>query len=162
MKPAAIAGSFADVKFVRTRSVMQIVVEIPIEHADAALAALGGVPQPGAERPVAVARLDANATVAQPPDSGAGANPSPAATVAPQVWAEMKPSKQAGIRCNDVRFQRWLGAMTVGHAADIVRGKCCIDSRGELDRDEKAAREWRAMDGEYRAWIETEGREDFL
>lgn len=164
MTAAAIAGTFHDCRPVKSRGQFQIVIEVPIELADDALRALGGVPQQGKERWVAVALLDPskNATVAQPPDSGAGADPSPAATVAPQAWAEMKPSKQAGIRCSDVRFQCWIGALTGHHAADIVRGKCNVGSRGELDRDKKAAREWRTLDGAYRAWLETQGREDFI
>jgi len=166
MTAAAIAGSFADFRPVKSRSVAQLIIEVPIEHADAALAALGGVPQPGHERPVAVARLTI-ATGAQPLDSGAGADPSPAAPVAQLepnhiAWADMRPSKQAGIRCNDVRFQRWIGALTGYHAADIVRGKCNVGSRGELDRDEKAARAWRSLDDQYYAWLETQGREDFI
>lgn len=57
--PAAIFGSLADFKLVKTRSVVQFIVEVPIEQADVALATLGGIPLPGVERPVALARLNA-------------------------------------------------------------------------------------------------------
>lgn len=56
--PAAISGSLADFRIVKTRSVVQFIVEVPIEQADVALATLGGIPLPGVERPVALARLN--------------------------------------------------------------------------------------------------------
>ena len=46
----AVLGTFADCKILKTRSVLQIIVEIPIEQADEALKALGGIPQPSEER----------------------------------------------------------------------------------------------------------------
>jgi hypothetical protein len=45
-EPAAIQASFADFRLIKGRKQAQIILEIPIEGADAALAALGGIPQP--------------------------------------------------------------------------------------------------------------------
>lgn len=64
--PAAIQATFSDFKTVKTRSVAQLVFEIPIEQADMALKALGGVPQPQAEQWVAVARLNEKAVQSDP------------------------------------------------------------------------------------------------
>src|SRR4051794_33494293 len=68
--PAAIQGTFADFKLVKTRRTVQIVIEVPIEQADQALAALGGLPQPAEEKWVAVARINGAATFIEhlPPD----------------------------------------------------------------------------------------------
>lgn len=53
---AAIQGNYADFKLVKTRSVCQLVIEIPIERAEQAIKAFG-IPQPGSEIAVAVAKL---------------------------------------------------------------------------------------------------------
>jgi hypothetical protein len=65
MTAAAIKGCFSDFKLIRTRSVCQIVIEVPLEQADAALAALGGLPRPEQERWIALARIDLNAVKKQ-------------------------------------------------------------------------------------------------
>ncbi|MGX7706351.1 hypothetical protein [Methylobacterium sp. Gmos1] len=56
-----IAGTFADFKLIKGRKVAQIVVEIPIEQADAIVAALGGLPNPAVERWVAMAPVNMEA-----------------------------------------------------------------------------------------------------
>lgn len=53
----AIAAVFADAKSIKTRSVYQLIFEIDIAQADAALQYLGGIPQPGNERWAVIARL---------------------------------------------------------------------------------------------------------
>ncbi len=57
MSHAAFSGSYCDLKFIKSRSVAQVVVEIPIEQAAAFIAAFGA-PEPSKECPVAIARLD--------------------------------------------------------------------------------------------------------
>lgn len=54
--PAAVSGTFSDLKMVKTRSVVQMVIEVPIERAGEVTDAFGW-PQPGSEIHVAVARL---------------------------------------------------------------------------------------------------------
>jgi hypothetical protein len=70
-RPAAFDAVFSDFKLVKTRSSAQLVLEIPIERADAVLAILGGVPQPGKEVSVAVARLMGNEAPVPPRDTEA-------------------------------------------------------------------------------------------
>lgn len=53
---AVLSGTYSDFKIVKTRSVFQMVIEGPIERAAEAVA-MFGVPQPGQEIHVAVARL---------------------------------------------------------------------------------------------------------
>jgi hypothetical protein len=66
-EPAAIQASFADFRLIKGRKQAQIILEIPIEGADAALAALGGIPQPQSDRWVAVARLNGASTINEKP-----------------------------------------------------------------------------------------------
>lgn len=54
VRDGAIQCDFVGIKPVPTRSAFQIILEITIEEADAAMKALGGMPIPGANRPVIV------------------------------------------------------------------------------------------------------------
>src|SRR3954471_1246437 len=64
MTDAAVTqGTFADFRLIKGRKVAQLVFEVPIEQADQALAALGGLPQPATEAWVALARLETKAKV---------------------------------------------------------------------------------------------------
>src|SRR4051812_4591789 len=64
MTDAAVTqATFSDFRLVKGRKVAQLVFEVPIEQADQALAALGGLPQPATEAWVALARLETKAKV---------------------------------------------------------------------------------------------------
>lgn len=54
-----ICATFSDFRLVKGRKVCQLVCEVPLEQADAALAALGGLPNPHAERWVGIVPLKA-------------------------------------------------------------------------------------------------------
>ncbi len=143
---AVIDGCFAEAKAVKTRSTFQIVVEVPIERADEALKALGGWPQPGQEKPVAVALLR----------SGGDAQPEPKED---KPKAPMKLSQQAGMLCNDPVFQRFVseqyfaGApINTDEVVEVVRHRCEVQSRSEFDTDEAAARRWRKLHADFEAW----------
>jgi hypothetical protein len=135
---AILTGCFADFKLVKTRSVAQIVVEVSIEEADRALTLLGGLPRPGHEQHVAVARLNMRAE----PKGKRGSL-----------------AQQAGILCGDARFAAFL-METHPHivAADpalAVREICGVDSRAEFDKDETAGQRWRQLKGAFDAWLLT-------
>lgn len=138
--PAAIAGTFADFKLIKTRSACQLVIEVAIENADAALSALGGVPQPGQEKPVAVARLepeageDAQEAMGATPVQSGSRSPGPAEpdvdtngdrrpeTGASEDAGRSRPSlgtarsQECGRFCNDAEFQAFLQDV---HTEDI-------------------------------------------
>jgi hypothetical protein len=149
---AVITGTFADFKLIKTRSTAQMIIEIPIEAADAALRTLGGVPKPGSETSVAIARLNPNRTLASGPNTFAkGLNldkPAP-----PSL------ARDAAICCNDERFQRFLrsqhgfkGATDPDEAAVAVRSICTVASRKELDADPAAAERWKELRIEFEGW----------
>jgi len=143
-KPAAFSGSFADFKTVRTRSVCQIVIEVPIEQAGAALEALGGIPVPGKEPWVAVARL-----MEKPQEE-----PVSRATPASKSLAT-----RAGILCNDPIFWQYLSE-TFGYAeltceanaAAALRHHIGIASRRDLDTDRGAAARFSDLDSRFRQY----------
>lgn len=56
--PAAFGACYSDFKLVRTRGVIQLIFEVPIEKADHALQALGGMPAQGASTWFAIAKME--------------------------------------------------------------------------------------------------------
>ena len=154
---AAISGTFADFKLVKTRSAAQVIVEIPIEAADQALAALGGLPQPGQEKHVAVARMSGKreANDAEPIKER-------------RKFEDLKRSQQAGMLCAEKRFQAFLREVhrvnflssfgsTEGEriAATYVRKRCNVNSRSQFDTNKEAAAKWDALQSEYVQWCRT-------
>lgn len=135
---AGISGTYSDLKLVKTRSVVQIVVEVPIEQAEAVVRAFG-IPQPGKEIPVALARLS-------------------------ERPAEPKPKKgslaqRAAILCGDPVYQRFLSEQfrnlhvsNPDAAATVTRDMCKVKSRAEFDTDPEAAKRWDAVWGAFQAW----------
>jgi hypothetical protein len=148
-QPAAIQATFSDVKLIRSRKVCQLVLEIPLEQADAALSTLGGIPQPHSERWVALARLN-------------GYAPEPKPDKEKQRWEDLKLSMQAGIRCSEPAFWEFVrkevrGARDVrdeATAANWLRWLLGIDSRSGLNDNPAAAERWRDLDRSYQAWLQ--------
>jgi hypothetical protein len=138
---AVIAGSFADIKSVKSRSVVVLMIEVPIERA-ADVVAMFGYPQPGEEVPVAVARL-------MPLNPEAPVAP-PAPEKSKRGWDELSHAQQAGIVCGEVGFHRWIKVETPDEAAAWVREHCGVTSRRELDTNETAATAWNRLVGRYR------------
>jgi hypothetical protein len=137
--PAAVQGSFADFKLVKTRKTAQIIIEVPIEQADQALAALGGLPQPATEAWVAIARLETKERVV------------------PLKPDNTKLSFEAVQRCRDLLFWRYLCSAgwqvsNENDAAETVRLICGISSRSGLNTDPEAAMAWRRLDSQFLAW----------
>lgn len=143
--PAAISGTFSDLKTVKSRSVVQLVIEVPIEQGAAVIEAFG-FPQPGAEVHVAVARLvAAPATIEHQPKEEKPR----------RKFDTMPRSQQAGIRCSEMAFWRFLNenygqeVNSAESAAALVRQICHVASRAELDR---------GLIGESTAWDHLEAR----
>jgi hypothetical protein len=136
-EPAVTSGCFSDFRLIKGRKVAQIVIEVPIEQADQALAALGGLPQPAEEKWVAIARLETKAKVQQ-------------------LKAETKLSLEAVMRCKDPQFWKFLEVNSEQEAAERVRRVCQIDSRSGLNADPVAASLWRGLDAHFLAWKQGE------
>lgn len=107
---------------------------------------------------------DASVQAAAPAETASATKPavdSPASHKERLDWAALSPTKQAGMRCNDVRFQRWLGATDSEGAAELVRARCGCRRR-DFPLDHGATVIWQKIDADFRAHLETEGREPFL
>lgn len=149
----AVLATFSDAKTIKTRSVLQIVLEIPIEQADEAVRLLGGFPQPASERWVEVVLHEH----ASKPTSA----PAKPKDKTPEKWADMKPSKQAGIRCNEPEFWNYLNTTldyTISsseHCAVVVRKVCKVASRSEFDTQALARQRWAMVESGYDAFKQT-------
>jgi hypothetical protein len=159
MTRAAFQGYYSDLKFIKTRSVAQVVIEIPIESGDAFVQAFG-TPNPASEVLVAIARMNAPVVTEEPK-----------ALAAPErrSWDQLRPSQQAGIRCGEIAFQKYLKEVRPAHwkrasfdsamdtdakrAAECVREICGVSSRSELQKDDRAAAKWQGLKNEFDVWM---------
>ncbi|NNM75013.1 hypothetical protein [Enterovirga aerilata] len=149
--PAAISGTFADFRTVKGRKVAQLVIEIPIEQADAALHALGGVPRPDDPKWVAVARLNSGLSKATDSDP----------EVAPKrSFASLPPAQQAALQCRREAFWRFLreeynqpSVQDEESAAAVVRSICKVTSRSEIATGSTAAAAWFRVNEHFGFWM---------
>lgn len=153
---AAFQATFSDFKLIRGRKVAQVVLEVPMEKADEALSALGGLPRPDAERWVAVARLVPGAEKAV---GGQTAEPLPTEPKERKPFDSLPYAQQSALKCSDEAFQRFLVEMHEAEpgeegAADAVRAYCGVASRSEIKANTQAAGAWRDLLGRYRLWME--------
>lgn len=133
--PAVFRGSYSDLKVVRSRSVVQVVIEIPIEQSAGFVAAFG-MPQPGAEVPVALALMKPESKADKPK----------------QHWSQMLRSQRAGIRCSDLKFQLWMSKRYPRadcDTAELVRRFCNVKSRADLNEDRDAAERFDKLDAQF-------------
>jgi predicted metalloenzyme YecM len=131
---AVTQGTFADFRLIKGRKVCQIVIEVPIEQADQAVAALGGLPQPATEAWVAIARLETKERVV------------------PLKPDNTKLSLEAVMRCREQLFWKYLDVSNENEAAEEVRRICKTSSRAGLNTDPDAAKHWRSLDSQFLAW----------
>jgi hypothetical protein len=121
--PAAIRGTFSDFRLIKGRKCAQIICEIPIEEADAALSVLGGIPQPASERWIALAPL--NITSIKPAQEK-------------RRFENLSPlCKRASDAMSLCYFWRYCG----------------VPSRSNLNLDPKAAAKWQELDARYMLWL---------
>lgn len=136
--PAAFEATYSDWKLVKSRKVVQIVLEVPMEKADLAYQVLGGMPDHAAEAWLAVAKLDK--TKVQE-------------TKQPRRWNELSVAEQAGIRCNEKAFLEFIRdsfqyqVANASEAAWWLRDRFSVESRKDIPRDK-----WEALDNEYQIW----------
>lgn len=129
----SVLATFADFKTVKSRNVVQLVLEVPIEQANQALQRLGGVPTPGQESWVGVARVEENAARHE----------------------TRSLAQYAGALCSQPNFRAFCDQIWPDHkpgAEQAVREWCEIDSRSELDTDPRARAKFEAMMQNFRAW----------
>jgi hypothetical protein len=155
--PAAISATFSEWRMVKSRKVLQLVFELPLEKQGEVLAVLG-VPLPDAESWVAIAPL--NLGKEAPARDERRARASELGKARYRASPEME---QALIRAarlpKDERFQRWVaqknGRAPEIHAmefvaADYIRSSCCRgESRKLIAEDRECFDRFIAMESSY-------------
>lgn len=143
--PAAFKATYSDLKFIKSRKVAQVMLELPIEQADAFVKAFG-TPNPASETWVAIARLDLSKT--QEPEK------------AKRKFDELPLSQQAALLCNREAFWRFLDSHYQNiHVADeqsaaaVLRDMCGVLSRSEIDSSHGAAERFKSLSSEFDAWL---------
>jgi hypothetical protein len=139
MASAAISGDYVDLKFVKGRKVAQIVIEIPIEAANAFVQAFG-TPSPAEGVPVALARL-------QTPKS------EPEVTKPHRRMNELPLPQQAGILSNDLRFAKFVEER---HGSKdpvaFIREHCRVASRSQLEMNKEVTARFYELRAEFDVW----------
>ena len=139
MNESIFRATFSDIKTIKTRKVVQFVFEIAQEQANHALDCLGGLPRSDIDTWVAIAKLQTVETQLEPKK--------------PRQWSQIPPSQQAGIRCQDPEFLKWLGGafgiFTADESAGWIRDKCKVSSRSQLDTHQNAQELWYQIDQEF-------------
>ena len=139
-----IKATFSDCRLVKGRKVFQLVFETPIEAADDALAALGGLPRPDIEKWFGIVALDLSKAVNDPPEKP---------NSAPRNFADLPAPQQAALRCNDPNFQKFLVSDgDAEKAANRVRLICHVKSRSELATNADARAKWIELDDAFYRW----------
>jgi hypothetical protein len=160
----AFKATFSDMKLVKTRQVVQLIFEVPIEDFDAAYEVLGGMPIPSKERWFAFAAIKPPAEKETKPVSPATPQPDtldrPLLVEARQTWNDFPPAKQAGIRSHDPRFSIFLEEefpnlwRELQDAAQCIRDICGVKSRSELNGPDNRNRVlWHQLDQRYDTWL---------
>jgi len=152
----AFRATYSDWKLIKTRGVVQVVMEIPLADADAAYDVLGGMPVHGKERWFGIAALKSTAEEARAKPRQEA--PSPQPDGAKRDWRDLPPSQQAGIRCEEPVFAAFLKETRkddwheTQDATDCVRLICGVESRSELGTNQRARIIWHQLDSAFQAW----------
>lgn len=142
---AAFVATYSDWRLIKGRKVVQVVFELPLEAANEAYAALGGMPNPAAESWFAICRLvqttgkeKAAPTIEahQPEQPASVLTPSPVRV--PTAYSRDKLPQLAGMLSQTPLFHRYLEIVhdvEVGYtekAASFIRSKCSVESRSQI------------------------------
>jgi hypothetical protein len=166
-KPAAFRAVYSDFKLVKTRGVIQVIFELPVEQSDAAYEVLGGMPVAGKERWFGIAAIKSEAEVMSTEPESNSTKPAtrpdqepPRPDLAKRAFRDLQPAQQAGIRCGEPSFQLFLTELykddfheAAGDRAECIRLICGVSSRAELDTNHKARVIWHQLNDRYEAWM---------
>lgn len=173
-----IVATYADLKIIKTRGVVQVVFELPLHSFNRAVGVLDGAPLPNVETWVGVVRLTREAAKAildaQAQEESSGKTPPQGQPAAEQQdqdqdqqrrkrqWWDLPPAQRAAMNCRDVRFQNWLHDQgyiplaTEAEAVTYVRKRVSAGQRSNLGKpgyeDQTAA--WEELDHEYHNFLQ--------
>jgi len=159
----AFRATYSDWKLIKTRGVVQVVMEVPLADADAAYDVLGGMPVHGKERWFGIAALKPGKEVMQntglvPQQLDARPQPTQPQAGAKRDWRDLPPPQQAGMRCDQPAFSTFLKEERPDDwhecpdPVDCIYLICGISSRSELGTNHRARKIWKALDDQFQAW----------
>tara|TARA_Y100000593_G_C4303738_1_gene334683 strand:- start:27 stop:458 length:432 start_codon:yes stop_codon:yes gene_type:complete len=137
MTDAVVKGTYSDFKLIKTRNVVQMIIEVPIENAEQ-ITTKFGMPQPHEEKWVAVALLN---TEKKPIENSVS-----------------RAIQQAGILGQDIAFGTWLKNTrpelnvepnNIASIQQAVRSICGVKSRSDFKTDETALKVWERLYNDY-------------
>jgi hypothetical protein len=140
-------GTYSDFKVIKSRKVIQVVIEIPIEQGNS-FVGMFGVPNPSEEVWVAIAELDRRAMTGQ-------------RITREEEFEAAKAIKSAGILCKSEIFGGWLRdyrEMDVDpnnhdSIARALRALLGVKSRADMRNIQEAVTAFNRLKGEYDAWF---------
>jgi len=159
MADEALRGTYSDFKLVKTRSVVQVIIEMPITDAKKIVEFMG-MPNPAEEQWVALALLkkpgtdEKSITPANTPKTNG-----PTEKVKTQ-WHERSPGSQAAYLCTLPEFRAWIATKMTWQcelnnvscdetaAKNYIYGNFNIKSRSELNA---MPDDWAKFMSQYRA-----------
>lgn len=182
MNASAFSATYSDFKLIKTRGVVSISFEVPVEQAQTVLDVLGGMPVAASEVWCAIARL-AGPAAALPLDANEHMRGATASQGGSHEPVGLKPNQprqepstpdgaktktafralgmpnQAGILCDTPAFQRFLGERFKLHTvpspdvtAQYVRRHCNVASRKDIRPRTPSGDRWTKLVDEYWTW----------
>lgn len=161
--PAVFKGTYADWKLIKTRGVVQIVLEVPLSSSGQAYDVLGGMPNAAKEIWCAVALLKPEG--GDQTDSSHGSlDTSPrqeTKTGGARSWSALHLAQQAGIACNDPIFGAFLKESegfqidNVASAEDVasaVKKFCHVETRSSIVRGTPHGDRWNVLYARFVSW----------
>lgn len=160
----AFQATYSDFKLIRTRKVVQIVLEVPVEQSNTVLEVLGGMPNPASERWVGVAVLKS-----PPAEKESDEKPRTPAKLQPDTdkpsagakrdWRSLPAPQRAAIRTQEPIFAAYLRERHPDewHEADeeadaCLKFICKIESKRDLAFNDKARTMFDLLDSDFLGW----------
>ena len=166
--PAAIMASLVDVRNIAAHKCIRLELHVPAEQAALVIQAFGW-PTAVDPVPVAIARIDPKSITIDPEKMvglgefahGRRLLDSPEPPKEHKRFDMLPLSQQAGIRCGDPAFWRYLNEEHFGDggvedaeaAAIAVRGLCGVTSRADLKSNTDAGVAWARLNRDFEVWM---------
>jgi hypothetical protein len=165
---AVVKGCYSDFKIIKTRKVCQVVVELPLEQAQAFIHAFG-LPQPGSEQWVALARLQTPAKEETPPtaspvdlkahsEPGHDPHGSSRTHAIHRRFEDLPLPQQAALACQDMEFREFVRQYYENDLKDerdaalFVREWCDVESRAQIYPGTPAGEKWGRLYNRFLLW----------
>ncbi len=141
--PLPVQADFCDLRPVKSRKVMQLIFEVPIEAADSVIASLGGFPRPDQSRWVGIVRLAPAAPKAH------GDQPPAETPPLKGRWTDLKLPARAALLCKAPEFQKFLATDNEADAAYVLRQRCRVQSRAHIEAGHPSGDRYLKLETEY-------------